>query len=186
MRYSKDTFLQLSDRYYYGVYLAKNLDVQTAGTPHDYGILAQSITGDYLEMGTFFGASAIIVGKTMQRFGIQGNITCIDPFIHDRPRSLQPSYDLAMNNLERHNIDADVWPKPSNSFSNLIYDTVFIDGDHTRALQDYHIVKGSPTIIFHDYCPSFPDVVSAVSKAVIDGYTPIHVSSKMAVLRNIG
>jgi predicted O-methyltransferase YrrM len=100
-----------------------------------YGMLAEMVhlsgDGNYVEIGTWRGTSAIIAAKTKQEYGLGGGIFCVDHF-----RGYTGTFigtDDALANFKRYGVDhmisikiAESRPFPLNGK----FECAFIDGDH--------------------------------------------------------
>lgn len=204
-----DTGFELTDAYSFGFNVATALDPQTRGTgsgyPHDYGVLAQAVfnsgDGDYIEIGSLFGASAIVVAKTKERFGIGGAVCCLDPLNgYYRPgaeaNGLVPSPEILMANAEKHGVGDRIECVAKRSFpfpeelAGRRFSCGFIDGDHwgESPLQDWNSLRNrvSEYIIFDNYDLTEKHVAvrQATDVAMNDkDWTVVHISSISFVLR---
>ena len=107
---------------------------------------------DYIEIGTLYGASAILAG-----LHCAGDVYCIDPLDGyygtgrmDRPTNMLPSVEIVRNNWERFNLDPDrlhIYAQCNPPFpADLVdkrWDVGYIDGDHTYsgAMHDWIALK---------------------------------------------
>lgn len=201
-------FFPLIDRepYLFGVGIAADIRDGLVGrtifTNHDAGVLAQAAAngkhGDHVEIGTFFGASAILVALMKKHFGFHGMVHCVDPFEYvpgkpdDQPSGEQLTLELVKKNARQfgvydrivfHPTKSKPWPLENKNFA-----TGYIDGDHWNGmpLHDWNILKEivSYSIIFDDYCIGKPEVMMAVETAIADPeWLPIHISGLQVVLR---
>ena len=108
--------------------------------------------GDYIEIGTLFGGSAILAGKYCK-----GHVYCIDPLDGyyakgrvDKGTNLLPSPKIVRENWESFGLDLDrlhiyahkhpPWPE---ELKNKRFDIGYIDGEHTHeaAMQDWDALK---------------------------------------------
>lgn len=112
--------------------------------PADYWCIYECCKGmkDYLEIGSMFGASAIIAG-----YGVSGEVHCIEPFgvKGDKDRQIKGCYVTEENlreNWERHHdtnrlvIHPQYHPPMPEAISGRRFDIAFIDGCH-----EYEAVK---------------------------------------------
>src|SRR3990167_3549759 len=83
------------------------------------GTLAQ-IPGDYVEIGTWFGASALVTALVKKRSKVYGSVTCVDPFGGLDPRFYQayryaiPSKEAVLESAKKLGVELEVISKPSN------------------------------------------------------------------------
>lgn len=197
--------IALTDAYDFGVAISQDVAKKIKGRsviePHDAGIIAQAIVlskhGNHVEVGSLFGASAIIAALTKKEFGLVGEVHCIDP-LNTRPTKkpdgdsgIVACKDLIMENASLHGVAnrivvhedySDPWP------INGRFATGFIDGDHWNdmPLTDWRNMESrvSHIIIFHDYCRGKPDVIRACLVAAQDPeWIPIHIGGLTFVVR---
>lgn len=206
MECSEDSFLKLDEAYHYGCEMARVIKAQIEGRaiffPHEAGVLAQVIYdgrhSDHVEIGTLYGASAILVALVKEKFKMHGRVYCIDPLemrkgmIEDIGSVLPMSADLVMSNAEyfgvAHRLElclkySSPWPLGDRTFG-----TGYIDGDHWNGqpMRDWLNMKKhvSYAIVFDDYCHNKPEVVSAVMAAINDpDWSIIHIAGTMAYMR---
>jgi len=153
----------------------------------DGAVLAQAVKnagdGDYLELGTFYGASGILASLTKKKYGIEGEVCCVDDLSGVRERT--PA-DI-MNNAEMMNasIVLNVSKTSPLPFYNRKFNCVFIDASHDiqNVFEDWLSVRKVSTkyIVFHDYASAYPGVMAVVRLA---DFYPVHISAHMAVLEN--
>lgn len=205
--YPKSLF-KLSDAYTFGVQFGekviKNINGRACGMPHDYGLLAQTVfnagDGDYVETGTFYGASAIIAAKTKLTFNLKGMIICIDPLEgfygegrKDGKTNDYPTPDKVMKNAFKFKVANKfrLITKPSYPFPDELKDKKFacayIDGDHWGDLptKDWLNLKDrtSKYIIIDNYDATHPSVKDAAELAITDkDWTLVHQSSISLIL----
>lgn len=203
---SEFTFLKLGDAYHYGVDMAKNIRKNIAGRaifyPHEAGVLAQMIYdarhSDHVEIGTLFGASAILAALVKKEFGMHGQVHCIDPLerrsfvLDDHAAGLKATSTVIHNNarayevIDRiilHLVRSEPWPLGDQTFG-----TGYIDGDHWggQTMRDWLNLKTCVKygIIIDDYCQGKPEVVETVVAAINDpDWTVVHIAGTMAFLR---
>ena len=90
------SLFSLQEPYLFGKYKSIEISGKMTGrsiaTPHDAGILVQAVInakhGDHVEIGTFYGHSAILVAAAKKEFGMHGKVYCVDPW-HYRPEAVQ-------------------------------------------------------------------------------------------------
>lgn len=122
------------------------------------------IPGNYVEIGTAFGASACIIS----RFKTNGTVHCIDPLDRyygskgnkDKLSDMRPSPEILKRNLKTfgnpdivriHLQEHPPWP---DEIEQLVFSVALIDGEHTvySVWDDWLGVTahGAEYVIFHD------------------------------------
>jgi len=141
------------------------------------GTLAQ-IPGDYVEIGTWFGASALVTALVKKRAEVYGSITCIDLFAGPNPKYYQayrldhPSAAAVLDNAEKLGVELEVLVRPSDPWPKELAGRAFtvgyIDGDHRHPhpTQDATNLSNRVTkyLVFDDFSPN----MKAVQLAVFD------------------
>lgn len=142
-----------------------------------------AIPGDYIEIGTLWGGTALIAGLAKEDSGTLGDVYTIDRMrggwwdTQDPIVKRPPTPRDVLANLARYKVayrthvimsESHPWPLPASIEPTVI----FIDGDHSRegCLQDWHNAKTRARyfVLFHDYASSkHPGVQSAVDAGVI-------------------
>ena len=181
-------FFPLRNGYYYGKHLNKllrdRLGKQLVQDSHATGLLCQTVLnsgdGDYIEIGSLHGGSAITSALTKKEFNLNGRVLCIDP----SPRNIRENAKLfGVENL----IDIIVAPSNEVTFNISSYSCGFIDGDHRdpRPMKDFVRLKRlvSKYIIFDDYDKSELGVEVAVRYAMQSqsNWRPVHISDAIAI-----
>ena len=152
----------------FGIELATHMD---KNNPNDfvvcksvktYGSLAEMVfragDGDYLEIGTWKGASAIIAASTKIEYRLSGMIYCVDHFCgyHNEYIGTQE----AMDNFKKYNvldrINIIVAPaRPLPFMKQIRFESAFIDGDHweDNPYLDFKEIEGQVNkyILIDDY-----------------------------------
>lgn len=203
-----DSSFKLGDAYKYGVEISnkikKEIRGRACGFPHDYGLLAQTVfysgNGDYVETGTLFGASALVVALTKRKFGIDGNVYCVDPFDgyygtgNKDMSGLVPSVSIVRENAQKYNIQDRIICVPHKSLpipeqiKDHRFTMSYIDGNHwkdwpTKDFQSYGKMT-TGYLMFDNYDFSHPSVVSAASYALsLPEWKVVHVSSISFILQ---
>ena len=154
----------------------------------DGSVLAQTVRnagdGDYLELGTFFGATAILASLTKKEYGIKGDVCCVDDLQYFKDERTPATI---MNNAERMgaSIILNVAKTSPIPFLKRTFNCVFIDASHDikSVLEDWINVRQVATkyVVFHDYMPRYPGVMEVVKFA---NFYPVHISAHMAVLES--
>jgi len=172
--------------------IAETMRGRSGCKPNDMGLLAQAIKnagdGDYLEIGTFYGATAILAYLTKQKYKLEGKIYCIDDLEYYKD---ERSVGDIMNNFEKFSADillnvckSDPFPLPNQFFNCVLIDaghdflSCWIDWTNVRH-------RTSRYVIFHDYDKDHRGVMEAVNRASNDFY-PVRISDNSAILERIG
>ena len=201
----RDEFFLLGGGYEKGMEYADEVQNKMNGRPamkmHDYGVLAQAIwnvdgLGIHLDIGTLYGASAIVAALIKKRHFRSSPVVCVDPFDQYYGKGKDPitpdipiSVKTLRENLEMFDVAEQViiisspsYPAPIElSQIGIDYSTVLIDGDHNDQgpLNDFYTAQRlkAQYVIFHDYTPGKPDVVSACNAVrVYPSWVPVHLS----------
>jgi predicted O-methyltransferase YrrM len=182
-------FFPLNDGYYYGRRLHGELKDKLGNklvqNSHATGLLCQAIRnaghGDYVEIGSLHGGSAITAALTKKEFKLNGYIRCIEP----DPRDI---YDNASLWGVENKILVYQTPSEEMVWGNYRFSCSFIDGDHRppNPLLDWYMLRNKTTkyIIFDDYDKSEPGVVQAVTEAMGDWTEPwkiVHMSDAIVI-----
>lgn len=139
------------------------------------GTLAQ-IPGDYVEIGTWFGASALVTALVKQRSETYGSVTCVDPFGGLDPRFYQayryatPSKEAVMDSAKKLGVELEVISKPSNPWPEELngraWTVGYIDGDHRYPHPglDANTLSNKVTqiLMFDDFAPNMRAIQFAV------------------------
>lgn len=187
-------FFPLKDGYHFGKHLNKELNnklgTKLIQSSHVTGLLCQATEnigdGNYLEIGSLFGGSAITVALAKKHFGFNGGITCIEP---------KPKYIL--KNAEIFGISNKIQVIEMSSRDLLLdnyvdIDCTFIDGDHRNPhpIKDFWLVEPitKKYIIFDDYDKSEKGVQYAVDMVIssyFETWRPVHISDAIAIFERI-
>jgi hypothetical protein len=187
-----DYLFPLDDAYQFGIDMTKKIDQAIEGgvgsPPDDGAIFAQAVRnagdGDYLEMGTLFGASAILASLTKKKYGIKGEVVTIDDLVMLQS---ERNEDTIMRNarLMGANITLKIAKTQPFPFPDRKFNCILIDAGHDicSCLLDWIAAKEVATkyVMFHDYIPSYPGVMSVVK---IADFYPVFVAAHTAVLIN--
>ncbi len=136
-----------------------------AGRPEDAGILAQCVAnckGDYLEIGSLYGASAIVAAL----FG-NGHVYCVDIFEpYSTKPGARPSPELLLQNASNWGAEKKITPFKHRhpplpaKLEHVRFDIAYIDGDHTHegSLADWENIEHRVDryVLFHDVRPNSP------------------------------
>ena len=206
MESSEFSFMKLGKAYCFGAAVANVIKEEIIGRvifyPHEAGVLAQMVFdarhSDHVEVGTLFGASAILVAMVKEEFGMHGKVHCIDPLemrksvIDDLGASLRATSDIVMENAAKFDVDDRIelhlkysspWPLEDKTFG-----TGYIDGDHWngQTMRDWSNMKKVEKygIVIDDYCQGKPEVAETVVAAINDpDWTIVHIAGTMAFMR---
>lgn len=202
-----ESFMTFGDAYYYGYEAAENIrenigEGRAIFFPHEAGVLAQMVFdarhSDHVEIGTLFGASAILVAMMKKEFSMHGNVYCVDPLemrkftLGDLGTGSRATSDVVMRNAEQFGVADRIkltlvssypWPLEDKTFG-----TGYIDGDHWGGMphKDWMNLKDRVKygVIIDDYCYGKPEVHDVVVEAANDpDWIIVHVAGTMAFLR---
>ena len=199
------SFFRPGEAYQYGTALHEKIESNIERTPifaHDAGVLAQVIYNarhsDHVEIGTFYGGSAILAAVVKEHFKLHGKVYCVDP-LECRPKQIQDRYTegtattaVVMKNAEKFGVEDRIVLVPFMShpwpIENKVFATGYIDGDHWNGMpeKDWGSLRKCVThaIVFDDYIQGKPEVVQAVSAAVEDPeWLLVHASGSHVVFR---
>ena len=188
--------------YEYGFRLRDEINEKIYGrigsTAEDMGILAEALVkaghGNHLELGCFFGGSAILAALVKRRFGLQGLVYTVDNFSFES-NSYPLSRALVMENAERFEvedrivvIEGNTSPLPGLA-SQQRYATAFVDAAH-----DFQSARSDGLnacrfteqyVIFHDYDMNHQGVIGACHDICSNNpWWMVHVNHNSAVLWN--
>lgn len=152
-------------------------------TLYDVANIAAKCDGDHLEIGSFYGASAIVAALAKIKSGKTGMIYCVDPYGYDRQEpvtiqnlKLTPATAANMASKFRANLDLfgvrdrviliqkPSYPWPSE-LDGLRFDSVLIDGWHydETPLQDAQnaVRVANKYIVLDDVISRYPGIMAA-------------------------
>lgn len=187
-------FFPLRNGYHYGRRLNKKLREVLGGKlvqdSHATGLLSQAVAnaghGDYIEIGSLHGGSAITAALVKKEFNLTGFVFCIDP----TPRGI-------LENAKLFGVEDDirVFRGTSDEYFEKVsspFKCAFIDGDHRNPypLNDWWKLQPIVTryIIFDDYDKSELGVQYAVNEAMASwdiGWKAVHISNAIAIFERI-
>jgi len=199
------SFFRLGPAYHYGVEIQREIEERIERIvifPHDAGILAQVVHNarhsNHVEIGTFYGGTAILAALTKEHFKMHGKIFCVDP-LECRPKRVvdQVTNDVAststiMANARKFGVEDRIvlvprfsypWPLEGETFG-----TGYIDGDHWNGmpLRDWDALRKcvSYAVVFDDYVKDKSEVIRAIHVAMQDPqWILIHMSGSHVVFR---
>ena len=198
-------FLQLGEAYDYGVEIQAEIEskIQRAPIfPSDAGVLAQTIHearhSDHVEIGTFYGGTAILAAIVKKKFRNHGHVYCVDPLefrpvaIMDALTNGRATTKNVMENAAKFGVEDRITVVPKMSYpwplGDKKFGTGYIDGDHWNDMptKDWLSLKDcvSHAIVFDDYMRGKPEVARAVLAAANDPeWILIYVGGTTAVVR---
>ncbi len=176
------------------VEIAQNVVKNIKGRAADHGIslpfLAAMVEaapdGDHVDIGSLFGASALVVALMKKELSHKGKVYCIDPYdAEERAKQVVAGEGLDLNlvsaspeellaNAEAFDVELTLIQKKSNPWpeelENHTFVTAYIDGVHLGKgpWQDFENLRGRVTnyIGCDNYEEEYADVVSALYKAM--------------------
>ncbi len=142
-----------------------------------FAVMAGS--GDYLEIGTLWGGSAMVVALLKKYFNIPGRVLCLDPldgyhiregqFIPNENMEAPVSLNTLLENAAIFGVEDLIVPIPKLSqpwpeeLATARFSAAYIDGDHWGEYprRDWEAVspRTDRFVIFDNYEPKYPDVV---------------------------
>jgi len=139
------------------------------------GTLAQ-IPGDYVEIGTWFGASALVTALVKKRAGVYGSVTCVDPFggldtrYYQAHRFATPSKEAVLESADKLEVELEIIAKPSSPWPEELdgraWTVGYIDGDHRfpHPEKDADTLSNRVTkvLMFDDFAPNMRAIQMAV------------------------
>ena len=166
--------------------------------PWDAGAIAQccaNAPGDYLEIGSLFGGSAIVAALFAK-----GHVYGIDPFGYSPGQThsdATPSAEVVLQNAYEWGAEDKITmftqrhPPLPKMLENTLFTVAFIDGDHTYegVKRDWENLKDRVIsyILFHDVVSSAFGARDAFIEAGNEQYwEQIYLSGKMGVLGRVG
>jgi len=110
--------------------------------------------GTCVEIGTFRGLTAAVLSKRFER------VISVD--VLDDPMKYEVAEFLGLNNVYFVNV-RDNADKAKFISSPLEFDAAYSDGDHTNdSRSDFELLRRGGRVLFHEYWPAQPAVVSLV------------------------
>jgi len=141
--------------------------------------------GDHVDIGSLFGASAIVVALMKKELGHKGKVYCIDPYDEEERKTqarvnlipeelLSASPEALMENAKHFDVELKLirgksypWPE---ELKDTVFVTAYIDGDHIGDApgNDFENLQGRVTnyIGTDNYEEEYADVVNAMWKAM--------------------
>lgn len=151
--------------------------------------------GDHLEVGTLYGASAILAALTKQQFGLSGRVYCVDPFIDGNIdptikelTTFEVSPERVRRNAERLGVSLNVAKMPFAEYEiKGRFASAYIDGDHSYEGVKADWEKASKhvdrLVFFDDYNDArFPGVKRFIDELEEPGWQK-EIIGQIAVMR---
>ena len=188
----------------YSMEVSQKMKGRSIITNNDASVLVQAVInskhGDHLEIGTFFGHTAILVALAKKEFGMHGKVYCVDPWqyrpgvIKDKEEDEIATMEIFMENAEKFGVADRIIPVPHKSYPwpaelrGKTFATAYLDGDHWNGMprKDLANLRRAVTysIIVDDYCWGKTEVIDAVLEAAADPlWIPVRISGLTVVLR---
>jgi hypothetical protein len=193
------SYFPIGEAYDLGRELFNQIDNRIDGwfvtSPYDAGVLSQMVKnagdGDYLEIGTAWGGSAILAALVKQHYGLKGQIVCVDPIDGmDVMTKKQRSLDSILNNLRMFNVEAEIIVAPFSlaCVKGRSFVAVLVDGDHSYRTVSQNWVDlqsiASHYVLFHDYDRAHPDIIRATNENR-EGWQMVHLSGGSMILERV-
>jgi len=156
--------------------------------------------GNHLEIGVLFGGTMAMVGLLLREIGGKSMVYGIDPLdgyytgnatygsSTDPDTGLPIDAKTCLSNLDKFDIDYFLAVTKSNPFpfTDVTFDTAFIDGDHWGDMPYIDFKHASAytrnAIMFDNYDDGHKDVQLAVAKILAEGDWDIWKKSKIGVV----
>ena len=199
------SFLQLGEAHDYGVEVQAEIEKKIHRSPifpSDAGVLAQVVFNarhsDHVEIGTFYGGSAILAALVKKKFNNHGHVYCVDPLecrptkINDVVTNGMATTKDVMENAAKFGVEDRITIIPKMSYpwplEDKVFATGYIDGDHWNGMpmKDWESLRGcvSYAVVFDDYLRGKPEVTRAALAAANDPeWIMIYVGGTSAVVR---
>ena len=198
---------ELTNAYDIGWGLMDGLRARMEGGPgcsnEDAGLLAEVIWraghSDHLELGTLFGATAILAALVKRKNNFEGDVYCVDNF-RMPIGGFEMGEDLVRGNAKAVGVDyklkiikANTWPLPVDIYNHVKrtknFGSTYIDAAHDTesCIKDWESVKGiSNVVVFHDYDRMHGGVVNTVRVAMKDPeWWLVHLSEHTAIFERV-
>ena len=155
-------------------------------------MVANAGDGDHVEIGTLFGASAIVAALIKKELGLEGDVYCIDPYddkarsadikmvdaksgersedqslLNGTPEAVRANAKLFDVKLKLVQAYSDPWP---DELKDNTFASAYIDGDHLHDMpyKDFMSLseRTSDYIGFDNYEEGYPDVLGGLNKVL--------------------
>ena len=152
--------------------------------------------GDHIEIGTLFGASAIMAALVKEEFGMTGKIYCVDPFVPRSPSihyneekqrikdNKEATLEIVLENFDKFKVSDRmvVVPQPSYPWPVDLKDHEFvsgyIDGDHGNGMPwaDFLSLRDRVKnfLMFDNFEEAYGDITIAALRALTVGGWFLH------------
>jgi hypothetical protein len=193
----------LGPGYEFGLEAAREIARDMIGGPgcseYDSALLAEMVYraghADHLELGTFYGTTAILVAMVKKQFDFDGEVFCIDNFSYRPSFAPRASPDLVLENASKFGVEkritileGNTYPLPPDIVEKY-WGSSYIDAAHDFAScqRDWLSVKDiSNAVAFHDYDIRHMGVVSALRNAMQEpGWWLVHLSHHTGIMERI-
>lgn len=141
--------------------------------------MIQNGEGNHVEIGMLWGGSAIIAAEAMREYSREGFVYTIDPmnteyWLNGDPSfgGKKPTLEKVLENFVHEGYQNDIviaidksdpWP-----ISDVDFDTIFIDGDHSKSGLLKDIQKATPAswMLIHDYMHGYNDIDDVIHNLI--------------------
>jgi len=149
-------------------------------------VVSMAGDGDHLEIGTGFGASAIMAALVKHEFNLGGHVYCIDPYpkLEGKEDQLQANIEMLNENAGHFKIAEKLvlLPNASHPFPTDLKEKAFvsgyIDGDHDGMApwMDFLAIRGivKKFVCFGGFEEFYPGVMVAALRALSIGGWILH------------
>lgn len=162
--------------------------------------------GDFLEIGSYFGASSITIARMMKKYNVDGSVVCLDPLDGRLQRSgkqtIGDTFDLKSqehygkemleSNARKNNVILEIIAEPSYMLPSLDFEKkfkcVYIDGDHWHdapTIDFLNVRRMAKCVIFDDADEAHPCVMDAIRIAKDFGWDVTKVVSTLTVMEKL-
>lgn len=161
--------------------------VDNAATVGAFAVLGGP--GDYVEIGTLWGGSAMVVALMKKYFRVPGKVYCVDPldgyhvreglFVPNEKMEAPVTPETLWENASIFGVEDMIVSVPRLSFpwpeelTDNVFTVAYIDGDHVgkMPMNDWESVspRTSRFVLFDNYEPQYGDVVAAVDQLAAKG-----------------
>lgn len=166
----------------------EQLEYGGANLPKIGAMVAMAGDGDHLDIGTGFGASAIMAAMVKVEYGYSGKVYCLDPYNLPPNQALPGRIASTMNVFNENAVNLNVasrivltpresYPLPTD-LKDRQYESVYLDGDKTGMMPwlDFLSVRGivRKFIAFGGFMEIYPSVMTGALRALSVGGWILH------------
>jgi len=148
-------------------------------------VVSMAGDGDHLEIGTGFGASAIMAALVKHEFNLGGKVWCIDPYLPgEKADVLQASIEMLNENAVHFKVAEKLVLLPNKSLplpeevKEKAFVSAYIDGDHDGMApwMDFLALRGivKKFVCFGGFEEFYPGVMVAAIRALTIGGWILH------------